>query len=114
MVRRPGQGCSMASKRRRDAIHSGVAVAMEPVYEAAADLAERLTKWLRSRAQSPVQKGQALGSWREQWDRVLLALDRVEAVYAGRPEPEGTAGAYYDTYGFFLQCHHLKDWIRSD
>ncbi len=36
-----------------------------------------------------------MGSWKDQWERVSLALSRVDAVYAGRPEPEGTAGATY-------------------
>jgi hypothetical protein len=55
-----------------------------------------------------------MGSWTEQWDRVQLALARIEAVYAGRSEPEGTAGARYDVFNFFVHCHHLVDWIASD
>jgi hypothetical protein len=55
-----------------------------------------------------------MGSWIDQWQRVLLALDRVESVYAGRPEPEGTAGATYDVFTFFVTCHHLVDWLVSD
>jgi hypothetical protein len=55
-----------------------------------------------------------MGSWKDQWERVLLALSRVDAVYAGRPEPEGTAGATYDVFTFFVTCHHLVDWIVSD
>ncbi len=67
-----------------------------------------------SRAVRPTKPGPAMGSWNEQWDRVQLGLHRIEAIYAGRPEPEGTAGAYYDVFTFFVNCHHLVDWIASD
>lgn len=68
-----------------------------------------------SRAARPsVRHGPAMGSWTEQWDRVQLGLTRIKAVYAGRPESEGTAGASYDVFSFFLNCHHLVDWIESD
>ena len=78
-------------------------------------------KWLAdllarmSRALQPVESpGPAMGSWRDQWDRVQLGLGRIRAIYAGRPEPEGTAGAYYDVFTFFIHCHALVDWIASD
>ena len=58
--------------------------------------------------------GPAMGSWVEQWDRVKLGLNRVEAVYAGRREDEGSAGASYDVFAFFVICHHLADWIEND
>ena len=75
--------------------------------------ADRLMRWARAlRPASP--PGLAMGSWKDQWERVLLALSRVNAVYAGRPEPEGTAGATYDVFTFFVTCHHLGDWIVSD
>jgi hypothetical protein len=55
-----------------------------------------------------------MGTWRDQWDRVVLGLDRIERIYTGRPEPDGTAGADYDVFTFFVSCHHLVDWIASD
>ncbi len=58
--------------------------------------------------------GPSIGSWSDQWDRVRLGLDRVEAVSEGRPEPEGTAGASYDVFAFFINCYHLMDWIEND
>lgn len=45
---------------------------------------------------------------------MALGFARVEGVYGGRPEPEGTAGATYDVLAFFVSCHHLVDWIGSD
>jgi len=67
-----------------------------------------------SRAVRPSAAGPALGSWTDQWGRVQLGLARIEDIYAGRPEPEGTAGASYDVFAFFVTCHHLVDWIASD
>jgi hypothetical protein len=55
-----------------------------------------------------------MGSWGEQWDRVQLGLARIQDVYRGRAEPEGTKGAYYDVFTFFVHCHHLADWIEQD
>jgi hypothetical protein len=74
------------------------------------DLLARMSRAVRP-SKSP---GPAMGSWRDQWHRVELGLARIEAVYAGRPEPEGTAGASYDVYTFFVTCHHLADWLASD
>jgi len=67
-----------------------------------------------SRAVRPSAPGPALGSWTDQWDRVQLGLARIEDIYAGRREAEGTAGASYDVFTFFVTCHHLVDWIASD
>ena len=58
--------------------------------------------------------GPPLGSWTDQWNRVQLGFRRVEAIYRGRPEPEGTAGALYDVFAFFVNCYHLGDWIEHD
>jgi len=75
--------------------------------------ANRLMGWARAlRPAAP--PGPAMGSWKDQWERVLLAQGRVDAVYSGRAEPEGTAGATYDVFTFFVTCHHLVDWVVSD
>jgi hypothetical protein len=60
------------------------------------------------------QSGTSMGPWVEQWDRVELGLARIQDIYDGRAEPEGTKGAYYDVYSFFLHCFHLWDWIKND
>ena len=68
-----------------------------------------------SRAVRPSEPpGPAMGSWRDQWARVELGLARIEDVYEGRSEPEGTAGASDDVFTLFVTCHHLEDWIASD
>lgn len=60
------------------------------------------------------QSGTAMGPWGEQWGRVELGLARIQDIYDGRAEPEGTEGAVYDVYSFFLHCFHLRDWIQKD
>jgi hypothetical protein len=62
----------------------------------------------------PNEQAPPLGSWTEQWERVQLGLGRVEAIYRGRPETEGTEGARYDLFAFFVTCFHLCDWIEND
>jgi hypothetical protein len=50
--------------------------------------------------------------WQKQWQRVEIGLRRVEAIYAGR---EGhSVDALYDLYAFFLNCHHLREWLAAD
>lgn len=61
-----------------------------------------------------VTSGPPMGSWIDQWERVKIGLGRTQAIYAGRSEPEGTSGAAYDVFTFFVNCHHLKDWIKND
>jgi hypothetical protein len=55
-----------------------------------------------------------LGTWSEQWQRVQIGLHRIEQLTNGRDPSEGTAGASFDVYGFFLNCYHLSDWITHD
>jgi hypothetical protein len=76
---------------------------------------ELLEKWSNAvRPSQAVTPGPPMGSWSDQWERVEIGLGRIEAIYAGRSEPEGTKGAAYDVFTFFVNCHHLKDWIKQD
>jgi hypothetical protein len=36
------------------------------------------------------------------------------ATVLGSRKPEGTAGALYDLFAFFVNCYHLCDWIQQD
>ena len=48
-------------------------------------------------------------SWGQQWDRVCRLLKRVDG-----PE-KGSSNDYDDDLiCFFMQCWHLKDWIKND
>lgn len=67
-------------------------MSMERAREWAADRLMTCARALRP-ATPP---GPAMGSWKDRWDRVWLTSSRVDAVYTGRPESEGTPGATYD------------------
>lgn len=88
----------------------GVGRRIGDVREWLADVLVRMSRAARTAG----PHGPAMGSWTEQWGRVQLGLARIEAVYTGRPESEGTAGASYDVFSFFVNCRHLVDWIVSD
>lgn len=52
--------------------------------------------------------------YREQYDRMKRWYDRFAALNSGR-QHNMTADNYLDEiYAFFLNCYHLKDWLRSD
>lgn len=55
-----------------------------------------------------------MGTWREQWRHVQIGLQRIEQLTNGRSPSEGTPGASFDVYGFFLNCYHLCHWITHD
>ncbi len=60
-----------------------------------------------------MDRGSPLGTWREQWERVLIGLHRIEQLTKGH-SPTDFAGATFDLYGFFQHCFHLADWIEND
>lgn len=49
-----------------------------------------------------------------QWERVKRYYDRFRAINEGTSH--GVSSEYYvdDIYAFFLNCYHLKDWIKND
>ena len=61
----------------------------------------------------PTCRMTVMAEWREQWERVLRMLARVQTVYDGRTEG-GTADAKDDVYSFFQNVHHLRDWLWND
>jgi hypothetical protein len=50
--------------------------------------------------------------WQEQWGRVEIGLARVKNIYDGREGP--SSEALYDLYSFFLNAHHLPEWLVDD
>jgi hypothetical protein len=66
----------------------------------------------RARVRMEVREHDPWWQWQKQWQRVEIGLRCVEAIYAGR---EGhSVEALYDLYAFFLNCHHLRDWLAAD
>lgn len=52
--------------------------------------------------------------YREQYDRMRRWYDRFSAIAQGRPHNMASDNYLDEIYGFFLNCHHLKDWIKHD
>jgi hypothetical protein len=50
----------------------------------------------------------------EQWERVNRWLDRLRAIASGREKPLTSEQYRDDIYAFFMNCYHLKDWIKND
>jgi len=54
--------------------------------------------------------------WPEQWLRVRRWHQRVAPILADPPPPRspGEADAADDVFAFFMNCYHLKDWLKND
>jgi len=52
--------------------------------------------------------------YREQYDRMRRWYDRFAALAQGRPHNMPSDNYLDEIYAFFLNCHHLKDWIKRD
>ena len=53
-------------------------------------------------------------TWREQYDRMVRWYDRFETIDQGRPHEVHSDNYVDEIYAFFLNCYHVKDWIRND
>ena len=52
--------------------------------------------------------------YREQYDRVRRWHARFEQLDKGRPHDAVSDNYVDEIYAFFLNCYHLKDWIKHD
>jgi hypothetical protein len=52
--------------------------------------------------------------YREQYDRTLRWYDRFSATDQGRAHDAASENYIDEIYAFFLNCYHLKDWIKHD
>src|SRR5215218_11073707 len=66
----------------------------------------------RARVRREVRERDPWWQWQKQWKRVEIGLQRLVAIYEGRQHD--SADASYDLYAFFLNCHHLRDWLAAD
>lgn len=53
-------------------------------------------------------------AYREQYDRVVRWQYRFAAIAQGRAHDAASDNYVDDIYAFFLNCYHLKDWIKND
>jgi len=54
------------------------------------------------------------GTWREQYDRTRRSYERFAEINAGTIHDRDSENYRDDVYTFFLNCYHLKDWLKSD
>ncbi len=50
----------------------------------------------------------------EQLERTKRYLKRFSDINAGIPHTQASPNYDDDVYAFFLNCYHLKDWIKND
>ena len=52
--------------------------------------------------------------YREQYDRMRRWYERFAAIDQGRAHDVASDNYVDEIYAFFLNCWHLKDWIKQD
>ena len=50
---------------------------------------------------------------REQYDRMMRWYARMKATDSGREHAVASDNYVDEIYAFFLNCYHLKDWIKK-
>ena len=55
-----------------------------------------------------------MAKWREQYDRTERWYDRFRTIDSGRAHNVSSDNYVDEIYAFFLNCYHLKDWIKND
>jgi hypothetical protein len=55
-----------------------------------------------------------VGTWKEQWERVLRWYSRFEQINRGQHDAPSTDFYQDDVYAFFQNSYHLKDWLKND
>lgn len=53
-------------------------------------------------------------SYREQFDRLVRSYQRLEKIDKGRAHDMHSENYRDEIYVFFMNCHHLKDWLKKD
>ena len=55
-----------------------------------------------------------MSKYQEQYDRTKRWYDRLTAIDQGRAHDMASDHYVDEIYAFFLNCYHLKDWIKND
>jgi len=50
----------------------------------------------------------------EQFERIKRWYERIKDIYEGIPHERESDYYQDDVYAFFINCYHLKDWIKND
>ena len=57
---------------------------------------------------------ESTGRWQEQWKRVLRYHARLIERSVSPSGTQSIETLVDDAYAFFLNCYHLKDWLKRD
>lgn len=55
-----------------------------------------------------------MSKYREQRDRVQRWFEKFRLLDSGRPHNQPSDNYVDEVYAFFMNCYHLKDWIKND
>jgi hypothetical protein len=53
-------------------------------------------------------------SYLEQWERVIRWYGRFKEISESKNISQSSPNDEDDVFAFFLNCYHLKDWIKND
>ncbi|MGQ0557601.1 MAG: hypothetical protein ACT4PN_16845 [Nitrospiraceae bacterium] len=60
------------------------------------------------------EKDSDIRSYRDQWDRLIRSYERLKKMDEGRADEIHSENYRDEIYAFFMNCHHLKDWLLND
>ena len=55
-----------------------------------------------------------MAKWREQYERAKRWYKRFATINTGRVHNVSSDNYVDEIYAFFLNCYHVKDWIKND
>jgi hypothetical protein len=55
-----------------------------------------------------------LPKYQEQFERMKRSYERFKEINQGKEHNQHSEYCHDDMYSFFLNCYHLKDWIKND
>ena len=55
-----------------------------------------------------------MSKYEEQFKRVNRWYDRFKKLNSGKEHTRNTDFEADDVHAFFINCYHLKDWIKND
>ena len=58
--------------------------------------------------------GSDISSYRDQWGRLKRSHQRLKQMDEGQADDIHSENYRDEIYAFFMNCHHLKDWLIND
>lgn len=60
------------------------------------------------------EKSSIIPSYRDQWNRLKRSYQRLKEMDEGRAYSIHSENYQDEIYTFFMNCYHLKDWLKRD